>query len=583
MKLSIKKPDHQFYIFVAGIILFGIIAVFGWIKLQYGFPFTDEGYHMVEGWRLSAGDHFIHDTPTRAIANYRLFTQLIFNVCPDITLLEFRKLQFTLTLISLFIFGTALYRYDKQYWYLPFIFSIFAFTGLDPLGATSNLSYYTYPHLFIVLHIACLLLGIRVRNSIIKSILYLFSGLCILGISLNLLHQSPVIAGPIGLYILAFFFNFKQVEFQLKDLALVLAPFFLFWFFFLMTYNTDYIHAILISLNRIRDFSEFSYDYFNKITVLLYVAIMFAFACAFFWVLKTFKHYKVIYLISLSALSYLIIDTSMFGIIDPYWKGWYSRPMWFGGLLISFHLFFWIYVFKKLFILKQEVKPHDELTILLMLPATLFFIFAATLSGFGAILILHCAIPTVTAITIVIINLEQIRRRSNAFRLLILAFAFTPFYFTTACSDWNFTYCDVKPRHANAEITVGFLKGIRTNSEYKQINDWIRKNTTTYSSDDDFIISYILSPMVYMIAKRRPAIEESFLGPPEKWGIKYYPLLVEHMKASNRLPALAFVFDNSPALNTINEKSKTRFNQKGDKYIFFWFLVSFFKIDRPHS
>ena len=574
---TIKKPDHQLYIFMAGIILFGIIAAFGWIKLQYGFTFMDESYHMIQGWRLSAGDHFINDTPNGALRNYRLFNKLIFDVWPDITLLGFRKLQFILTLISLFIFGSALYRYNKQYWYLPFIFSIFAFTGLDPLGAASNLNYYTYPHLFVVLHIACLLLGVCARNSIVKSLLFLFSGICIWGISMSLLHLSPIIAGPVFLYLLAKFLNFKQIVFRLRDLALTLGPFFLFWTVFLMVYNSDFIYSVLTSLNTITKYSVYSSEFINiNWTVLSYIVIMSILAFAFFMVLYTFKPHKIIYLIILSTLAFWIIDTSLFGIIVPYWKDWYSRPMWFAGLLVSFHLFFWLRIIKV--ILKQALDAHDELSILLMVPATLLFILAATFSTFGAILILHCAIPTVSAITIVIINLEQVRLRSNPFKLIILIIIFAPFYYTTAWSDWNFTYCDVKPKDANAEISEGFLKGIHTNVVYKQINDWIRKNTATYSTNDDYIISYILTPMVYMIAERRPAIEDSFLNPPGEGDQAYYRKVVSKMNKENRHPAMAFVFDNSPAINTINEKSKTRFNLKGDKYSFYgvWynFLVS---------
>lgn len=567
---KINKSDHPFYIFALGLILFGVMAVFGWTKLKYGFTFMDEGYHMIEGWRLSAGDHFINDTPDGALRNYRLFTKLIFDVWPDITLLDFRKIQFFLTLAALFIFGFAICQYNKQYWYLPFIFSIFAFTGLDPLGATSNLNYYTYPHLFVVLHIASLLLGIRAGNVIIKSLLFIFSGTCLWGISMSLLHLSPIIAGPAALYLLAKFLDFKQIEFRLKDLALVLAPFFLFWAVFLMKYNTDYIHSVLTSLNILSNMPTYSSELINiNWTVLSYTVIMSIFGLAFFMVLKTFKPYKILYLIILSVLAFRIIDTSFFYIIYPYWKDWYSRPMWFAGLLISFHLFFWVRILTKQFIFKQEIKPREELAVLIMLPTTLFFIFVAIFSGFGAILILHCAIPTLAAIALVMINLEQIRLRSNAFKLIILVIAFTPFYYTTAWSDWNFTYCDVKPKHANAEITTGFLKGIHTNNVYKQINDWIRKNTAIYSTNDDFIISYILSPMVYMIAQRRPAIEESFLGPPEDWYVNHYQTMIETMKARKRLPAMAFVFDNSPAINTINEKSKIRFNLKGNKYSFY--------------
>jgi hypothetical protein len=570
MNQTIRKPDHQFYIFTAGIILFGFIAAFGWVKLQYGFTFNDEGWHMIEGWRLSAGDHFIRDTPTEGLQNFRLFTKLIFDAWPDITLLDFRKLQFFLTLISLFIFGSALYHYDKQYWYLPFIFSIFAFTGLDPLGATSNLNYYTYPHLFLVLHIASLLFGVRVRKSTIKSLLFLFSGACLCGISVNLLHQSLVIAGPIVLYIFAKFLDFKQIEFRLKDLAIVLTPFFFFWAVFLTVFNTDYIYSVVDSLNKIRRSPAYSSELITiKWSVLAYTVIMFIIAFVYFMVLHSFKPYKIIYLIILSIVAFWIIDTSMFGVLYPYWKDWYSRPMWFAGLLISFHLIFWLHIITKRFVFKTSVQPQEELIILLMLPSTLLFIPAATFSGFGAILVLHNAIPTVTAITLIIMNLEPIRLRSNAFKLIILALAFTPFYYTTAWSDWNFTYCDVKPKHANAEITNGFLKGIHTNCVYKQLNDWIKKNAAIYTKKDDFIISYILTPMVYMIAERRPAIEEAFLGPPDNFYMRQYKTMIENMKASNRLPVIAFVFDNSPALNTINEKSKIRFNLKGDTYKFY--------------
>jgi len=363
MPETIKKPAHQFYFFIAGILLFSIIAAFGWIKLQYGFAFVDEGYHMVEGWRLSAGDHFINDTPHGALRNYRLFTKKIFDLWPDITLLGFRKLQFFLTLFSLFIFGSALYRFNdldhdsghcrgglnalpvwarinpaptepgfskngqnndqrrfnKQYWYLPFIFSIFAFTGLDPLGATSNLNYYTYPHLFLVLHITCLLLGVRASNSIIKSILFLFSGACLWAISLCLLHQTPVMAGPIALYILAKFLDFKRIKFRFKDLSLVLAPPFFFWAVFLAIYDTDYIHSVLASLALLKNIPIYSSGLIQiNWTVLAYSVIMFILAVFFLMVLNTFSPYKIIYLIFLSILTFFITHTSIFLVVHYY-------------------------------------------------------------------------------------------------------------------------------------------------------------------------------------------------------------------------------------------------------------------------
>jgi len=163
--------NNQFNIFAAGVVLFIIIAAFGWTKLYYGFNFVDEGFHMTESWRIAAGDHFLDDKLTGSLRNYRLLNSLIFKSYPDIALLGFRKLQFFFTIMALALFGTALFLINKTYWYLPFIFSVFAFTGLDPLGAISNLNYYTYPHLFLTLHIAFLLYGLYTQSLQNKKIL----------------------------------------------------------------------------------------------------------------------------------------------------------------------------------------------------------------------------------------------------------------------------------------------------------------------------------------------------------------------------------------------------------------------------
>ena len=145
---TIKKTDHQFYIFLAGIILFGIITVFGWIKLQYGFNFIDEGYHMTKSWRLTVGDHFFDDQYMAILRPYTIINSLIFRINPDITLLGFRQLQFILTLTTLFFLSIAIYGANREYWYFPFIFSVFAFTGFDPMGTISTLIILPIPIFF---------------------------------------------------------------------------------------------------------------------------------------------------------------------------------------------------------------------------------------------------------------------------------------------------------------------------------------------------------------------------------------------------------------------------------------------------
>jgi len=165
MKTDLKRHpySYQMPIFFIGIILFAIIAYCGWVKLQYGFNFIDEGYHATESWRLAAGDDFLKDKITGALMHYTLINRLFFEVCPDITLLTLRKIQFVLTILTLLIFGLALYRVSGRFAELPFIFSVFAFTGLDPIGMISNLYYQTYPHLFLTLHLSFLLLGLNTQ------------------------------------------------------------------------------------------------------------------------------------------------------------------------------------------------------------------------------------------------------------------------------------------------------------------------------------------------------------------------------------------------------------------------------------
>ena len=73
-----KLTSSQPLIFSIGMILFIVTAILGWIKLQYGFNFTDEGYYMTESWRLAAGDHFLKDKITGVLTLYTLVNSIIF-------------------------------------------------------------------------------------------------------------------------------------------------------------------------------------------------------------------------------------------------------------------------------------------------------------------------------------------------------------------------------------------------------------------------------------------------------------------------------------------------------------------------
>ena len=250
--MEIKKAmSNQPISFALGLIFFVIAAVLGWEKLHYGFSFLDEGYHMIESWRLAEGDHLLKDKLVTALRLYVVINRVVFEICPDITLLGFRKLQYFLTICSLMLFGVALFKADRQYWYQPFVFSLFAFTGLDPIGMFANLNYYTYPHLFLTLHLSFLILGLYQQNKIAKRLMYIASGFSLWGISFSLLHLSVIVLSPIILFFVSHKLRLTSFSFRFPDLCYVLAPFLFCWTVFIAIYNKSFIVSVFRSVTVI--------------------------------------------------------------------------------------------------------------------------------------------------------------------------------------------------------------------------------------------------------------------------------------------------------------------------------------------
>jgi len=81
---------------------------------------------------------------------------------------------------------------------------------------------------------------------------------------------------------------------------------------------------------------------------------------------------------------------------------------------------------------------------------------------------------------------------------------------------------------------------------YKKLYDWIYTNAEKYTKEEDFIISYYLSPMVHMIAKRRPALERDYID--FALPFRYYKNAMARMIECGREPRMAFVFESVPKL-----------------------------------
>ena len=240
--------SSQLLPFAISLGIFIIAAVLGWFKLQYGFNFIDEGWHMTEAWRLTVGDNFFSDKFTGALRLSTLINALVFKLYPGITLLGFRELQFTFTIISLLTLSFALYKISKDFWFQPLIFSIFAFTGLDPIGMISNLYYQTYPHLFLTLYLAFFILGLHQQSVLLKRILYITAGIFLWLISFSLLHMSLVVISVVLLFAIIKIFKLKSLNFDFKDLCFVVAPVLLLWAIFIGIYGNAFIQNVISSV-----------------------------------------------------------------------------------------------------------------------------------------------------------------------------------------------------------------------------------------------------------------------------------------------------------------------------------------------
>ena len=457
MTITKKPQNSQFIIFSLCLIVFIASAVLGWQKLRFGFNFIDEGYHATESWRLAAGDHFLEDKITGALMHYTLISSMVFKICPYISLLEWRQLQFIMVIFSLLIFSFALFKYSGQYAWLPLAFSLFAFTGFDPIGMISNLYYQTYPHLFLVLYLSFLLLGFQTKHSLAKNILYLMAGFCLWLMSLSLLYLGTVILVPLFLFILSRKAGLINFYFSFQDLLYVSFPFVICWLLFIVIFNKAYLLNLFNSLDVYLSMSMYSNGLLNiNWEIIKHVTISIVFLLLFFIFAKRLPvHFFIPSCLILSVIMLLTIKTSFFGFTKPYPNASLDTPMWFSSMLMAFTILFWIYTIKKI-LLKQTLSEEEGLAIILMMPFTICSLTMTTFSGLGILAVAQSAIPAVTSVAY--LSLSQLKQMKFKYPVLILAIIMllTPFYYTTIRHDWHYTYFDVKPDQADVRIASGF-------------------------------------------------------------------------------------------------------------------------------
>ncbi|NQV20153.1 MAG: hypothetical protein HQ511_01915 [Rhodospirillales bacterium] len=538
--------------FALGLCVFAVMAGLGGHKLQFGMNFIDEGMYMADGWRLAAGDSLFPDSSPSVVRLYALFNAVIFELWPDVTLLEFRWIQYGATMLAILAMSLALYRTTGEYWYLPWIMSLFAFTGLDPVGMSANLSYYTYPHLFATLHTATLLLALVTKAARYRASLLVVSGVFLWAVGFCFLPLAASAIVPLVLWGLARVFGNKSagLRFSFKDALSVTAPVLVLWIGVLAKYNTDFVGAVLDMLRYFTETSEIAisrpvateFQYYGAAAVLL----------ALFLVALRLPRDRALAATGLAGLTaFAVIETNLFGAIELYWRGWFAAPMWFAALLIAFSGFYIIHVV-RMHRTSARLDDRGLLILFLLVPGFVIGTVFAFTSGMGPLAMCYVAIPVVAGLSCYVVSGAGRGVISGAATLVALLF---PFYYATAWADWRFTYFDLPPAHLNHTVENGFAKGIRTNAAYAQIIGWIEMQVSQHSSGDDLAVFFDQVPMGYMIARRRPSIDHSWAG------MAFSPSLrresTEKMVRLGREPTVAFKFHSLPLFLPLSLKDET--------------------------
>lgn len=537
---------------VGGIAIFVAMATLGWIKLKYGFNFEDEGMYMVDGWRLTLGDRLFPDNAINASMLYVVFNAFIFKIFPNITLLEFRQIQYVLTIVAIIVFGYAIYLRIQKIWPIPLTMSVFAFTGLDTLGNNSNLSYYTYPHLFLIFHIAFLIYALESKQGRTRFFLLTFSGVSLWAIGFSFLPLSVVMISPALFWLSASYFDIKGERISLKEVLIILSPGIILWGGFIAIYAPAFSSALF---DIYRYAKESSGGVRINYVSLEYIACV----AVFLTIILTMKllppRAMLAFVIIFSGLVFEIIDSNMAGLISPYWFGWYSNQMWVCSLLISFIIVFIVQIIRiKRSEISLDIKEGLILTVLI--PSAVFVLLFSYFSSIGILSAIYVAIPVTMALALFIIRQLEIRHLENPRIVAATTMAILlPFYYHLAWADWKFTFFDMPPEKLTRTISGGFADGIKTNKLNVAIMQWMEKTALKFSAAGELAIIMDQSPMGYMLINRRPSLNHSWTGWAHSFSLRQEALA--EMIKENRQPKIAYRFLHLPIMWPLSLKEGT--------------------------
>ncbi len=521
------------------------MAVLGWEKLQYGFNFIDEGMYMTDGWRMAAGDRLFPDNSTNVTLLYTVFNKYIFKCMPDITLLGFRRLQFFAAAVSMLILALSVYTWTKDAWYLPYALSLYVFTGLDVNGMASNLSYYVYPHLFLVLHIAFSLFALKQRPGILRYALFMFAGFFLWGIGFSILPLTVTLVIPLVEFLLLRKFFPSENIITHQDLALLYGPAILAWTGFIAIYGSDFLAAALKMFRYSRE-GLASVQAQKSMLNLARTAVPYVFLTLLLVGMLTVVARRPSSLPAfmtttvLSVLLLCAVNTDLLGFMPPFWNGWFNAQIWHASLVITSCLI----IAERIFAHEKESGSGDtdKLLLLMVVPCIIVGCTFVIISSLRFLALQFVAIPVMLALSVAVSRMID-----NCYRsFLLLMMILLPFYSNMALADWNFTYFDLPPKYLQTTFEKGFAKGIRTNQLYYDAATWMESMAKKYSNDGDYAIIGDQAPMGYMLIRRRPSLNHSWGGLSGSVVLRHKA--IRQMKRDKREPSIAFRFMRPPLL-----------------------------------
>jgi len=542
---GMSEEIQRLVVLTVGLSLCGALGVLGWNKLAYGFNFIDEGMYMVDGWRLANGDRLFPDASVNILTMYTVFNGWIFSLFPDITLLQFRELQFVASIFAAAAMAWSAAKWLGGYWSLPLVLSVVAFTGLDMIGMSSNMSYYTYPHFFFTLFVTCFLFALRQSEGSLSRLLWLGgSGVFLFFIGFSVLPLSAAAVAPVLYWgMQKKIFPGTIPPYNLRDLVITLLPVGVLWLLVFIVFRSEFFSTLNDVIRYLDESRASNGAAIRSIPYFIYSGVIVATALY----LTRIKN-SVVLVVSTAAFSlsvFFIIQTNLLGTVPGYWNGWFSRPMWMGAFwVVAIIVILGVGYRAPRIIDDGPARPDSELSIALVIAicSAPYMAIFATFSGMGVLTFNHAGIPMGVAAGALVIYLMG--QYSTLIKGITIACVLTPFYFHLAKADWYFTYFDLSPHLLDNVINDGFARGIHTNVVYKGAHDWMRQQAENFSEPGDFALVFARAPMGHMIIERRPALNHSWIGYIGSALLKKEA--IEQMIRDDREPTIAFWFRRSP-------------------------------------